>query len=59
MNRNWEVVRHTGLRMDLECGAEKLEIKRPKEQFARDMFMNVKPGQSIDDGIVELFLKGK
>jgi hypothetical protein len=45
--------------MDLECGAEKLEIKRPKDQFARDMFMNVKPGQSIDDGIVELFLKGK
>lgn len=59
MNRSWEVVRHTGTRMDLECGTERLEIQRPKEQFAKDMFMKVRPGQSIDDGVVALFQKGK
>lgn len=59
MNRTWEVVRHTGSWMHLECGTERLEIQRPKEQFATDMFIKVRPGQSIGDGVVALFQKGK
>ncbi len=50
MGRDWLVVRATGTRLDLECGAERLEVARPKDSFARQVFMGVRPGQTIDDG---------
>jgi hypothetical protein len=59
MNRSWTVVSHTGKRMDLECGLERMEINQPKDAFARQLFMSSQPGQSIDDGVIALLSKGK
>jgi hypothetical protein len=44
--------------MDFECGLERIEIKQPKGAFAKQMFMSIQPGQSID-AVIELLSKGK
>jgi len=55
MNRTWEVVAHTGKRMDLRCGLERKEVKCPKDATAKKMFLEIRPGQGIDDITLRAF----
>jgi hypothetical protein len=55
-NRNWTVVVATGQRIDLECGAERKEVRRPKDPTGLQMFLGIRPGQMIDDATLRTFL---
>lgn len=54
----WTVVETTGQRIDLERGLERKEIRKPSDLTAGSMFMQVRPGELIDDATIEYFLKG-
>jgi hypothetical protein len=56
MNRMWKVVAHTGQRMDLECGLERKEVRCPKDAAGKKMFLEITPGQGIDDATLQAFL---
>jgi hypothetical protein len=59
MAKAWTVVQHTGNRMDLEQGFEKLEVRCPKEPIAKKIFMDIQPGRSVDEGTLRLLTGNK
>ncbi len=56
MGESWTVVQATGQRIDLERGLERKGVKRPKEPTALQIFLSIRPGESIDDGTLRSFL---
>ena len=58
MAKVWTVVQHTGKRMDLEYGFEKLEVSCPIDPVAKEIFMHIHPGRSVDQSTL-LLLTGK
>jgi hypothetical protein len=51
----WRVVQATGQRIDLERGPERNEIWRPFNPAARAMFMQIRPGELVDDDTIYFF----
>jgi len=54
MVKTWVVVQHTGKRMELERGFEKMEIPCPSDPIAKKMFMEIQPGRLVDEGTLRL-----
>jgi hypothetical protein len=54
MAEPWRVVSNSGQHAVFERGAERLDIDRPKDEFARKMFMGIRPGTIVDDGVIAL-----
>ena len=59
MVKTWEVVQHTGKRMDIERGFEKLEVQCPTNPMAKKMFMEIQPGRLVDEGTLRLLTRRK
>lgn len=59
MTKAWTVVLHTGERMDLECGFEKIEVPCPIDPVAKKMFMDIQPGRSVDQSTLRLLTRKK
>jgi hypothetical protein len=53
------VVRHTGKRINLERGFEKLEVHWPTNPVAQKIFMEIQPGRLVDEGTLRLFTRRK
>ena len=51
----WKVVQATGQRIDIERGLERKEVWRPSNPAARAMFMQIRPGELIDDDTIYFF----
>jgi hypothetical protein len=58
-NRDRKVIANTGQRMDLQCGTERREVWRPKDQELFQMFISLRPGQSVDDSTLAMFEANK
>ena len=59
MAKVWTVVQHTGTRIDLEWGFEKLEVRCRKEPVAKNIFMDIQPGRPVDEGTWRLLAGNK
>ena len=54
MGKMWVVVLHTGKRMDLERGFERMEVHWPTNPVAQKIFTEIQPGRSVDEGTLRL-----
>jgi hypothetical protein len=52
MEAPWKVVEATIQRIELERGSERRELPRPSNLAARAMFMQIRPGQTIEDDLI-------
>jgi hypothetical protein len=59
MNKDWKVVQRVGRKMTLECGQEQQLLREPTSPYAKQLFHMARPGQVIDNEIVELLANGK
>ena len=59
MRRVWTVVSNSGQHAVFECGTQRIDIDKPKDAFARSMFLGITPGQTVDDGILQVLLNAK
>jgi hypothetical protein len=55
----WNVVSNSGERLILERGMERMEIEKPEEPFAKEMFMKRVTGSTVSDLGVDLFIRLK
>jgi len=55
----WNVVSNSGERLILERGTERMEIEKPEEPFAKEMFTRRVTGSTVSDIGVDLFLRSK
>ena len=55
----WSVVSNSGERLILERGTERIEIEKPEEPFAKEMFMKRVTGSTVSDIGVDLFMRHK
>ncbi len=55
----WNVVSNSGERLILERGMERMEIEKPEEPFAKEMFMKRVAGSTVSDLGVDLFIRLK
>jgi hypothetical protein len=55
----WNVVSNSGERLILERGSERMEIEKPEEAFAKEMFMRRVTGSTVSDIGVDLFIGPK
>ena len=55
----WSVVSNSGERLILERGTERMEIEKPEEPSARDMFMKRVTGSTVSDIGVDLLCPKK
>jgi hypothetical protein len=55
----WNVISNSGERLILERGAERMEIEKPEEPFAKEMFMKRVTGSTVSDIGVDLFMRSK
>ena len=55
----WNVVSNSGERLILERGSERMEIEKPEEAFAKEMFMRRITGSTVTDIGVDLFIGSK
>jgi hypothetical protein len=53
----WNVVSNSGERLTLERGMERMEIEKPDEPFAKEMFMKRITGSTVSDIGVDLFTR--
>jgi hypothetical protein len=56
MAESWKVAQVTGQRLALERGLECMELQRPKNPAARAMFMQIRPGERINEDLVHFLL---
>ena len=54
MKTSWVVVQHTEELVELERFGEMLEVERPNDPLACIIFMQLRVGESIDEGTVRL-----
>jgi hypothetical protein len=52
MDAPWKVVEATIHKVELERGSERRELPRPSNLAARAMFMQIRPGQSLEDDLI-------
>ena len=55
----WNVVRSSGERLILERGTERMEIEKPEEPFAKEMFMKIVTFSTVSDIGVDLLIRPK
>jgi hypothetical protein len=55
----WNVVFSSGERLILERGAERMEIEKPEEPSAREMFMKIVTFSTVSDIGVDLLIRPK
>jgi hypothetical protein len=55
----WSVVSSSGDRLMIERGTERMEIEKPEEPFAKEMFMKIAIGSTVSDIGVELLTRPK
>jgi hypothetical protein len=53
----WNVVSNSGERLMIERGTERMEIEKPEEPFAKEMFMKIAIGSTVSDIGVELLTR--
>ena len=54
MKTSWVVVQHTEELVELERFGEMLEVERPNDPQARVIFTQLRAGDSVDEGTVQL-----
>src|ERR1039458_8502990 len=59
MAEMWKVISNSGQHAVFERGLERLDIDKPKDGFARKIFMGIRPGTLIDDGTIALIRENK
>ncbi len=59
MGKMWTVVQHNGERMDLERGFERMEVTRPIDPLASQIFMALELGRGVDEGTLRLLTRKK
>ena len=52
MAEMWKVISNSGQHAVFERGLKRLDIDKPKDGFARQIFMSIRPGTVVDDGII-------
>jgi hypothetical protein len=55
----WSVVSNSGERLVIERGTERMEIEKPEEPFAKEMFVKIVTGSTVSDIGVELLTRAK
>ena len=55
----WNVVSNSGERLMIERGTERMEIEKPEEPFAKELFMKIVIGSTVSDIGVELLTRHK
>ena len=55
----WSVVSNSGERLMIERGTERMEIEKPEESFAKEMFVKIVTGSTVSDIGVELLTRPK
>ncbi len=55
----WNVVSSSGERLILERGTERMEIEKPEESFAKEMFTKIVTGLTVRDIVVVLLIRPK
>lgn len=55
----WNVVSCSGDRLILERGTERMEIEKPEESFAKEMFAKISSGSTVSDIGVDLLVRPK
>ena len=55
----WSVVSNSGERLMIERGTERMEIEKPEESFAKEMFVKIVTGSTVGDIGVELLTRPK
>jgi hypothetical protein len=55
----WSVVSNSGERLILERGTERIEIVKPEESFAKELFMKRVTGSTVSDIGVDLIMRLK
>ena len=55
----WSVVSNSGERLMIERGTERMEIEKPEEPFAKEMFVKIVTGSTVSDIGVELLTRPK
>jgi hypothetical protein len=55
----WSVISNSGERLILQRGTERMEIERPEEPFAKELFMKRVAGSTVSDIGVDLFMRPK
>jgi hypothetical protein len=55
----WSVVSNSGERLMIERGTERMEIEKPEEPFAKEMFVKIVTGSTVSDIGVELLTHRK
>jgi hypothetical protein len=59
VGRVWKVVQMSGLNVVLESRRQRIDVPRPKDPTAHDMFMTLRADMTVDDGFLEVILKPK
>lgn len=52
----WNVISNSGDHLNLERGAERLEIEKPEDSFAYEIFLKIVAGSTVSDIGVELLM---
>jgi len=55
----WNVVSNSGEHLILERGTERMEIEKPEEPFAQEIFMKIVTGSTVSDVGVDLLVRPK
>ena len=55
----WSVVSNSGERLMIERGTERMEIEKPEEPFAKEMFVKIVTGSTVSEIGVELLTRPK
>lgn len=56
MDEPWKVVRTTSQSIELQHGPETMALQRPSNPAARAMFMQIRPGEQIDEAMIHYLL---
>jgi hypothetical protein len=52
----WNVISNSGEHLTLQRGAERLEIEKPEDPFAREIFLKLVTGSTASDVGVDLLI---
>jgi hypothetical protein len=59
MAEKWKIISNSSDHLILERGNEQIDIPKPEEPAAEELFLKMKPPGSVTDVGVELFMKSK
>jgi hypothetical protein len=59
MGRVWNVISNSGQHAVFDCGAQTMEVPEPENKLAREVFIGLQPGTTVDDGTLALMLRPK